>query len=342
MVNCKVSIIIPIYNVSLYVEKCLDSVLMQDYDNIEVIIVDDCGTDDSMQIVRNFISNNNLDKFRIVSHTHNRGLSAARNTGLQEANGDYVYFLDSDDSINSDTISSLVAPLRENKYDFVIGDYDLINSPNHNTYLKLDEGGVLTNESVLETYANGLWYVMAWNKLCRKDFLINNDLQFEEGYLHEDVIWSFKLACKADTMYVVNKKTYNYLVRNSSIMTSMSIEKDVSVYLKAFERIIDFVKKENRTLGKNEYAIIEGKKCGIMYSLLQKGEVELYSKFYGSFYSLNYISPFKAYKERILTLPYLLRDLHYGMPVQIGRLYKIFFYNVLYKWRGKKIEGTIW
>lgn len=338
----QVSIIIPVYNVSQYIMKCMDSVFNQTYENIEVILVDDCGTDDSMDIVREFLKKHISHKVSILSHERNRGLSAARNTGLMKAKGEYVYFLDSDDYITPDCISVMANILDKKKYDVVIADYKMVGTDCDSSDLKLPEGELNGNNIVLETYANGLWYVMAWNKMCRRDFLIDNDLFFEEGYLHEDVIWNFKLACKADSMYVLNNKTYNYLVRSSSIMTSMSIEKDVTVYLKAFEKVIDFVKKENRILGKNEYKIIEGKKCGIMYSLLQKKEVDLYNKYYKDFYSLSYISPFKAYRNGILSLPYLLRDMHYCMPVAVGRLYKRFFYNVLYGWRGKMIEGSVW
>lgn len=339
MYSPKVSIIVPVYNVSQYIVKCLDSIFRQTYHNIELILVDDCGTDDSMTVVYDYLAGHTFIDAHIISHNKNRGLSAARNSGIVKASGEYVYFLDSDDYIASDSIEALVKPLQDKKYDVVIGNYQ--SSDCEWSDLRLSDGE-LSGHEVLESYANGLWYVMAWNKLCRKDFLLYNNLIFEEGYLHEDVIWSFKLACKAYSMYVVNKKTYNYLVRSSSIMTSMSIEKDVTVYLKAFERIIDFVKKENRTFGKNEYTIIEGKKCGIMYSLLQKKEIGLYNKYYKDFYSLSYISPFKAFRKGILSFPYLLRDVHYCMPVAIGRLYKRLFYNVLYGWRGKMIEGSVW
>lgn len=339
MYNPKVTIIVPVYNVSQYITKCLDSIYVQTYNNIELIFVDDCGSDDSMTIVNDYLASHASIEAHIISHQKNRGLSAGRNSGMEKASGEYVYFLDSDDYITPDCIEALVKPLHHKKYDLVVGDYQYSNGEKSDLRLQNVE---LSGQQILDSYANGLWYVMAWNKLCRKDFLLDNHLTFEEGYLHEDVIWSFKLACKADSMYVVNKKTYNYLVRSSSIMTSMSIEKDVTVYLKAFERIIDFVKKDNRTLGKNEYTIIEGKKCGILYSLLQKKEIDLYNKYYKDFYYLSYISPFKAFRNGILSFPYLLRDIHYCMPVTIGRLYKRFFYNVLYGWRGKKIEGSVW
>lgn len=339
MYNPKVSIIVPVYNVSQYIVKCLDSIYGQTYNNIELILVDDCGSDDSMTIVHDYLASHVSIEAHIISHQKNRGLSAARNSGMEKASGEYIYFLDSDDYITPDCIEALVKPLYHKKYDVVVGDYQYSNDENSDLKLQNVE---LSGQQILDSYANGLWYVMAWNKLCRKDFLLDNRLTFEEGYLHEDVIWSFKLACKAQSMYVINKVTYHYLVRSSSIMTSMSIEHDVTVYLKAFAKIIDFVKAEGRLFGSSEYKIIEGKKCGILYSLLQKKEIGLYNKYYKAFYLQRYVSPLTAYRKHIINFSYLLRDLHYCMPMCLGRLYKRLFFNMFYAWRGKKIEGAIW
>lgn len=335
----KVSIIVPVYNVSQYITKCLDSVYGQTYKNIELILVDDYGSDDSMTIVHDYLTSHVSIDAHIISHKKNRGLSAARNSGMEKASGEYVYFLDSDDYITPDCIEALVKPLNNKKYDVVVGDYQYSDGKKSDLKLHNEE---LSDQQILDSYANGLWYVMAWNKLCRKDFLLDNNLTFEEGYLHEDVIWNFKLACKAQSMYFINNVTYNYLVRSSSIMTSMSIEHDVTVYMKAFDKIIDFVKAEGSIYGVPEYKIIEGKKCGILYSLLQKKEFDLYNKYYKDFYLQRYVSPLTAYRKHIINFSYLLRDLHYCMPAWLGRLYKRLFFNMLYVWRGKKIEGSVW
>ena len=89
--SMKVSIVIPIYNVSVYIENCLESVRRQIYQDLEVILVDDCGTDNSMEIVQEYLEYHNFVEVKIIHHTHNRGLSAARNTGLEAATGDYVF-----------------------------------------------------------------------------------------------------------------------------------------------------------------------------------------------------------------------------------------------------------
>ena len=340
--SIKVSIIIPVYNVASYVIECLESVKKQSYRNLEVILVDDCGTDDSMIIAEAYLERYVFTEVKIVRHSHNRGLSAARNTGLKVATGEYVYFLDSDDEITDNCIAAMTEPIKKFHYDFVISNYEVIGSHKKYPPLDLPEGVVRNNKNILHTYAQGMWYMMAWNKLCSREFLLANNLFFEEGLLHEDVVWSFKLACKAQSMYVSKTSTYRYRIRTASITTDTSLEKDVNQYTKVFQVITRFVVEENRQYGADEYCILEGRKSSLLFSLLQKKEYSLYTKYYPVLYHIWHISPWKTYKFRNIGIRYLLRDLHYFLPMSWGREYKHFFYNLCYKWRGKHIEGALW
>lgn len=177
----KVSIVIPIYNVSVYIENCLESVRRQIYQDLEVILVDDCGTDNSMEIVQEYLEYHNFVEVKIIHHTHNRGLSAARNTGLEAATGDYVYFLDSDDALMEDCIFILVAPVEAQSYDFVIGNYEVKGSNKEYPALTLPSGALRSNKEILHSYAEGRWYMMAWNKLCNRKFLLDNKLFLKRG-----------------------------------------------------------------------------------------------------------------------------------------------------------------
>ena len=337
----KVTIVVPIYNVSAYIERCWESLVKQTYKDLEILFIDDCGTDDSVEKLQKLIDTHPGIYCKILHHNHNRGLSAARNTGLMAATGDYVYFLDSDDDITEDCIERLVAPVMNDEIDIVVGNYRVVGGKAHSPLL-LDSGLLDSSKEVLASYAAGKWYVMAWNKLCRRDFLIDNNLFFREGLIHEDVLWTFQVACKAQSLYVCNDVTYNYNVRGASIMTSMSIERDLRVYLDVFDAIVDFVRSEQREFGVEEYRIIEGKKSGIIYSLLHNNEYDLYKMAYSRMKAQVYVSPIRAWRKGVISTSYLIRDLHYALPTALGRLYKRLFYLCYYKLRGRQIEGLVW
>ena len=337
----KVTLIVPIYNVSAYIERCWESLVKQTYKDLEILFIDDCGTDDSVEKLQKLIDIHPGIYCKILHHDHNRGLSAARNTGLMAATGDYVYFLDSDDDITENCIERLVAPVMNDDVDIVVGNYRVVGGE-ANSPLLLDSGLLDSSKEVLASYAAGKWYVMAWNKLCRRDFLIDNNLFFREGLIHEDVLWTFQVACKAQSLYVCNDVTYNYNVRGASIMTSMSIERDLRVYLDVFDAIIGFVRSEQREFGVEEYRIIEGKKSGIIYSLLHNNEYDLYKMAYSRMKAQVYISPIRAWRKGVISTSYLIRDLHYALPTALGRLYKRLFYLCYYKLRGRQIEGLVW
>lgn len=210
--NRIVSIVIPVYNVSDYVEECIESVAKQTYTDIECIIVDDCGTDDSMDKVEHFVaSHQDSVRFVILHHEHNRGLSAARNTGMDAATGEYIYFIDSDDYIYPHSIADLVDAInQEDDIDWACGAYD--NIPQRPLY---EVSGIYKN--VMEM--RGL-YPMAHNCLYKTTFLRGNNLYFKEGLIHEDNLWTFQVACKSRKMAVCNHVTYFYRKRETSITTT--------------------------------------------------------------------------------------------------------------------------
>lgn len=219
MDNHLVSIIIPVYKVEEYLDRCVESVINQTYTNLEIILVDDGSPDHCPQMCDDWAKKD--DRIRVV-HQQNKGLSGARNTGIREAKGDWLYFLDSDDEITHDCIELLVAPLRMRQFDFVMGYYEIIG----NKYLPPQEvvGELLGRKNIAKAYSANKWHQMAWNKLCNREFIIDNDLYFKEGLIHEDELWSAELACTAESMYVVDKVTYLYYIRMNSIMSAENKE----------------------------------------------------------------------------------------------------------------------
>ena len=238
----KVSIIIPVYNVELYVEKCLQSVMRQTYAGmIECVLVDDCGTDHSMEVAERIIAEYvGPIEFKVLHHEQNRGLSAARNTGIDAACGEYVYCLDSDDWISEDCIEKLVQPLGFEQYDFVVGHYD---RDGKDSFVSCPEGAYYRNGLKLTGQKSGI-PVSACNKLFRKSFLSDNQLSFEVGRVYEDSFFSFDISCVERKFYVVNSITYYYRKRDGSFTISQNQSAKLLDYIGLFQCLKDRVKQD--------------------------------------------------------------------------------------------------
>ena len=219
MPSPSVSIIVPIYNVAPYIEECFSSIVQQTYTDIEVLLIDDCGTDSSIEIARHFYEQySGPIRFRLIHHEHNRGLSAARNTGIQAATGEYILFLDSDDCLLPDSIQVLFDAINQKPdIDIAVGNYTC-DAENHFNRLELGQG--IYEDIIMDYYQQHGIYPMAWNKLCRTSFLRKHQLMFKEGILHEDLLWHFCVCCAANKMAVIDTPTYYYRTREGSIQTS--------------------------------------------------------------------------------------------------------------------------
>lgn len=216
----KVSIVIPVYNVAAYISDCLRSVYAQTYPQLEVVLVNDVTPDDSMEQAAPWIQKLQ-EKFevKIISHSVNKGLSAARNTGMKEATGDWIYFLDSDDEITPDCIELMVTEAEKHPdVDFVIGNVKFVGAT-WDFPLKC-KAYVTGNEKILHDYTTYKWYMMAWNRLYKKTYLLQNNLYFKEGLLHEDELYSFQVATTAQAMAAVYEETYIYKVRSVGSITA--------------------------------------------------------------------------------------------------------------------------
>lgn len=231
----KISIIIPVYKVELYIRRCIESVINQDYNGLtECIVIDDCSPDNSIKIVETCVRNyKGQIEFHIIHHKINKGLSAARNTGIRISTGEYLYFLDADDYIEKDCLRSLVQI--KNKY----SDVDLIQAGANACW---GDFGLEGRNDLPDYTENKLWIkkaflkrtlfpVTSWNKLIKKDFIIKNNLFFKEGIIHEDEHWNF-FACKYLSSFAIcRKNTYNYITRDGSIMQENNEKKNIESWL---------------------------------------------------------------------------------------------------------------
>ena len=227
----EVSIIIPVYNVAPYIEDCLKSVMRQTFTGpMECLIVDDCGTDDSIPIAERLIADyDGSIRFEILHHERNRGLSAARNTGIEKAVGEYIFFVDSDDEITEDCIEKMMAVARENPEVEMVQGTQMCHRDGKKTQEPKEIRIIhaCTNEEVRNCfYQYQQIFVAAWNKLIKRSLIRDNNLFFLEGLLFEDNPWTcFWLKCVKNA-YFLPEITYHYKIRSGSIVTGTT--KDIS------------------------------------------------------------------------------------------------------------------
>ena len=209
-----ISIIIPVYNVEKYLRRCIDSVLGQTYDKLEIILVDDGSTDNSGRICDEY---REKDQRIIVIHKENGGLSEARNFGIEKRSGEYISFVDSDDWIEGDYVELLYRSIIENNADMAIaGNYIRFS---HGRTITVSACGkdVLSGEQTLDALVwnkNGI-DVAAWAKLYKKTLF--NDVKYPVGELFEDTATTYKLIDRCERVAVCPTPVYNYVKREGSI-----------------------------------------------------------------------------------------------------------------------------
>ena len=220
-----ISIIIPIYNVEKYIERCLLSVINQEnYDGeLECILVDDCTPDKSVNIAQTLIERyQGPIHFHFLHNQKNQGLSTSRNIGLSYAKGDYVFFLDSDDSISNDCIRRLSQQLYlyDGVIDMVVGNSFEYRNGKYWVDRNSSPVLLLNHTDIYRKFLQIELPMMAWNKMIRRQFLIEHNLLFAPQMVHEDELWSFQLYDVVKSVVLISDVTYYYEQNQNSIMTS--------------------------------------------------------------------------------------------------------------------------
>ena len=246
----KVSIIIPIYNVEQYLPKCLESVINQTYKNLEIICVNDCSPDGSLKICQGYAQKDS--RIKLINREQNGGLSAARNSGLEVASGEYVYFIDSDDYIDSDYIEKMVSEAVKNNAKVVLNT-NILYKINGRESQHMPE---LTKNNISNVFlpANECVWNVIWNAvsyLWQKSFLDNINVRFPEGYVIEDMYFQAITFVQLDKVYVMRGSAYHYVARDGSIMENFKTNLLSHCYdlLKIFNKVVDYL--EQKDLFKN-------------------------------------------------------------------------------------------
>lgn len=240
----KISIIVPIYNVEKYLEKCINSIINQTYRELEIILVDDGSTDGCPNICDEYKKKDERIK---VIHKENGGLSDARNVGIENSTGRYICFIDSDDIISSKFVEILYGLCLEYNADIVECDYIKFNEEKEIQELRNSDKSVeiINNKEMMRRLYNvktALRTTIVCNKLYKSELF--SEIKFPKGKLHEDEFTTYKIIYKSNITVVINQKLYFYRKNNESIMGKKFNEKRYDALI-AFNERKEFFKKNN-------------------------------------------------------------------------------------------------
>lgn len=256
MVN--ISVIIPIYNVEKYLEKCLQSVRQQTYSNIEIICVDDCSPDNSAAIVRKHMSED--DRIILIQHEKNTGLGGARNSAIRIAKGEYLASVDSDDYMQPNMLEKLWKATEDKLFDVVSCGFNRVDEMgNILSYTKYEGKQIKDDEINIFKTVNPAF----WNKLWRRSLFVDNQIFFPNHDYYEDMSTTPRIISTTTSINIIKDRLYNYLVRSESITGSYG-DKQIIDYFKGFEIILNYL-KESELYDKYEEDYQEYVKNNIVY-----------------------------------------------------------------------------
>ena len=216
--NILVSIILPLYNVEKYMSRCINSLLKQSYSNFEIILINDGSPDSSGMIADQFSKN---DKRIKVTHTENKGVSCARNLGIEISRGDYIVFVDSDDFLSDDYLEYMLSIVNITGSDFVMSR-NCFYFPGDTKQIEFDNIQIYSSEkAATELIYPGLIDIGCWNKMFNRKFLIDNKIKFPESfYMGEGLNFILNAANVSNSIGVGLRKVYYYRKNNVSSATS--------------------------------------------------------------------------------------------------------------------------
>ena len=233
----KVSVIVPVYNVEPYLDKCLNTLVNQTLKKIEIIIVNDGSKDNSEKIIEKYLKKY-PEKIKYIKKA-NGGLSSARNEGLKYASGEYIGFVDSDDYVSLNTFNLMYKKAKEKNFDLVVCNLNYV----YEKKTKMVSAGLdkdLENEDEVKKNIVFL-YPAVWNKLYKKEIL--DSLKFKEGIWYEDVEFNFRVYPRVKSIGYVDKPLIQYVQRESSI--SKTIDKRLFNYVDNFNGLIRYYQDNN-------------------------------------------------------------------------------------------------
>lgn len=319
-----ISVIIPVFNVEEYLDKCVESIISQTYENLEIILVDDGSTDCCSIKCNEWKKKDN--RIRVI-HKKNGGLSDARNRGLEIATGDYIVFVDSDDYIDLTMIETLCSLLENNGADMSMCSYRTVDEKGNDIPLDtfVDKGVIDKKEFFNKLSCFGWWfYVIVWAKMYKKE--IFDGIKFPVGKINEDSFVMHHIANKCNKIAVTDEQLYNYVQRDNSIMRNTFSAKNLADFEALYDRYKFFKSNGYDELIPNLQEIVSDKYRDILPTIQLKNfeEYKRYKKVIKLIKEMADCDKEKyPFIHHIYSLPHFLyRYCYYNAQKRIGTLNK--------------------
>lgn len=235
----KISVIVPVYKVESYLPKCIESIICQTYENLEIILVDDGSPDKCGEICDQYAQK---DKRIHVIHKKNEGVACARNDGIECASGDYISFIDSDDWIAENAYEILYQGLKQYDADCAVGKCINVADKNGILHLKKNKDSLIRCETAPEAMKNVLLVGSAvWNRLFKREVFLH--IRFPEGRINDDEVVALHAYAECKKIVFLDQNTYYYRIRENSVTTSKFSIRNVDYYYNSFDNL-NFIRQE--------------------------------------------------------------------------------------------------
>lgn len=241
-----VSVLVSCYNVEKFLEKGIKSIVEQTYKNCEFIFVDDGSTDNTLSILKEWEQKDN--RIKVIKHKYNQGLGAARNTGLEHANGDFICFIDVDDYPHPNLVETCIKEIEAKDAEMMIFGFNGIeaNKPNFKDRVEYKEHLVTSTEELKDIYVDSILLArygegFAWNKFYKRSFIEKHNLRFGTQKIQQDEPFALQAISKVERLYLSSSVLYDYYLYNSGNNRSRYIEDRIEIYLDIDSRLRQFL-----------------------------------------------------------------------------------------------------
>ncbi|WP_298498890.1 glycosyltransferase family 2 protein [uncultured Methanobrevibacter sp.] len=315
MKNYKVSVIIPVYNCGEYIGNTLNSVINQDFDGYEIIVIDDGSTDNSLEVINSTLKDCGVS-YKII-HQENAGVSVARNHGIEVSSGDYLVFVDGDDLVSPNHLSELYTGEHEfSLIQFVKKDDDILSAPNH------FEGEIISTDDFIKKELNMEILFNFFQLMYKSDIIKQNNIRFTPGVVYgEDTEFALKALIYGDRIHISNEVTYYYIQRSDSAIRTTEYRRFDIVPI--FENLADFY----RIHGKNDLANM------IVTSRIPRAIFGNMNYFFYSCYGFDDVMYVMKKRDLLTKLSRFRGDAKFSLKVKLFLLHPKLYYKLWFKFK---------